>query len=122
MITLIFCLHRLPGMSRDEFQTYWRETHAPLVKSFAPVTGIKRYVQHHTFSHPALEGAITARGGPEAYDGVAQLSWESLEKMLAIRATPEARNAGRMMLEDEKKFIDLARSPIFFLKENIVVG
>lgn len=42
--------------------------------------------------------------------------------MLAIRATPEARNAGRVMLEDEKKFIDLTRSPIFFLKERVVVG
>ena len=31
MIKLTFCLRRLPHLTREEFQTYWREQHAPLV-------------------------------------------------------------------------------------------
>lgn len=122
MIHLIFCLHRLPTLSREEFQTYWRDQHAPLVRRLAPATGVLRYVQYHTFDHPALARTIAVRAGPEAYDGVAQLSWESLERMRVMSATPEARQAGRAMLEDERKFIDLERSPLFFLRENVVVG
>ncbi|MFT5776135.1 EthD domain-containing protein, partial [Hyphomonas sp.] len=30
MIKLSFCLRRLPHLSREDFQTYWREQHAPL--------------------------------------------------------------------------------------------
>ena len=31
MIKLVYCLRRKPGMTWDEFSTYWREVHAPLV-------------------------------------------------------------------------------------------
>ena len=33
MIKLTFCLVRLPHLSREAFQRYWFETHAPLVES-----------------------------------------------------------------------------------------
>ncbi|MGH7820684.1 MAG: EthD domain-containing protein [Candidatus Binatia bacterium] len=32
MVKLVFCLRRLPHLSRAEFQRYWRETHGPLVR------------------------------------------------------------------------------------------
>lgn len=122
MIHLIFCLHRLPSLTREQFQHHWREHHAPLVRRHAPAMGVLRYAQYHTFEHPALAKLATVRGGPAPYDGVAQLSWESLEHMLAVNATPEGRQAGQELLADEKRFIDLARSPIFFVRENVVVG
>ena len=31
MIKLTFCLHRLPHLSREDFQRYWFEKHAPLI-------------------------------------------------------------------------------------------
>jgi hypothetical protein len=30
MLKMIFCLRRLPHLSREGFQCYWREQHAPL--------------------------------------------------------------------------------------------
>jgi len=33
MLHLIFYLRRLPHLSREEFQHYWREHHAPLERS-----------------------------------------------------------------------------------------
>ena len=43
----------------------------------------------------------------------------SLEQCLAARG-PDAREAGRALLEDERRFIDLSRSPLFFADELLV--
>lgn len=121
MIKLTFCLRRLPHLSREAFQTYWRETHAPLVAKHAKTLGILRYVQAHT-GHDALNTAMQAsRGGPDAYDGVAELWFES-EAAMAANTSEAAAQAGAELLEDEKRFIDLANSPLWFNDENVVVG
>jgi uncharacterized protein (TIGR02118 family) len=121
VIKLTFCLRRLPHLSREEFQTYWRETHAPLVAKHAEVLGILRYVQNHT-AYDAMNGGMQAsRGGPEAYDGVAELWFES-EAAMAANTSEAAAKAGAELLADEKKFIDLANSPLWFGDEVEVVG
>ncbi|PCG14285.1 MULTISPECIES: EthD domain-containing protein [Sphingomonas] len=63
MIKMIFCLHRLPGLSREDFQLYWRERHAPLVQEVAPILRIRRYVQSHSFTHAAIAGRKTSSLG-----------------------------------------------------------
>jgi uncharacterized protein (TIGR02118 family) len=121
VIKLTFCLRRLPHLSREEFQRYWREQHAPLVARHSGVLGILRYVQCHT-GHDALNGAMQAsRGGPAAYDGVAELWFES-EEAMAANTSEAAAKAGAELLADEKKFIDLANSPLWFGDEFKVVG
>ena len=52
MIKLTFCLVRLPHLSREEFQAYWRGTHAPLVASVAGTLKIRRYVNVPTLMPP----------------------------------------------------------------------
>ncbi len=32
------------------------------------------------------------------------------------------RAAGQLLLEDERNFIDLARSPLWYSEENVVIG
>ena len=122
MIKLVFCLRRLPHLSRAEFQRYWRETHAPLVRRHAATLGIRRYVQTHT-DDDALNAMLQAsRGGPDAYDGVAELWWESAEALAAATDTPEGRAASAALLEDERRFIDLPRSPLWVAEEIPIVG
>ena len=122
MVKLVFCARRLPELSRDEFQRYWRETHGPLVRRHAAALRIRRYVQVHTLDHPMQDALRASRGGPEAYDGVAELWWDSLEDLAAAQADPAGRAAGRALLEDERRFIDLAHSPLFVGPEHAVVG
>ena len=50
------------------------------------------------------------------YDGVAELWWDK-EKELVEQSSEAAREAGAALLEDEKKFIDLGNSPIWFAYE-----
>jgi uncharacterized protein (TIGR02118 family) len=121
VIKLTFCLRRLPHLTREEFQAYWRETHAPLVAKHAEVLGILHYVQNYT-AHDAMNAGMQAsRGGPEAYDGVAELWFES-EEAMAANTSEAAAKAGAELLADEKKFIDLANSPLWFGDEFEVVG
>ena len=122
MIKLTFCLHRLPQLSRTEFQRYWHEHHAPLVAKNSAALRIRRYVQMHTTTTPFNDAIRTARNAPEGYDGVAELWWDSLDDIQAATGTPEGQAAGLELLEDERKFIDLSRSPLFFGDEKPIVG
>jgi uncharacterized protein (TIGR02118 family) len=121
MLKLVFCLRRLPRLSRAEFQRYWRETHAPLVRRHATALAIQRYVQLHTLDDPLNDALRASRGGPEPYDGIAELWWESRETLAAAIATPEGGRAGEELLADERRFIDLARSPLWVAEERPVI-
>jgi uncharacterized protein (TIGR02118 family) len=117
VIKLTFCLHRLPSLSREAFQTYWRERHAPLVAKHANILRIRRYVQTHALTVPFNEAIRAGRHAPEMYDGIAELWWDSLDDLAASGQSEEARAAGLELLEDERKFIDLARSPLWLNEE-----
>jgi uncharacterized protein (TIGR02118 family) len=121
MIKLTFCLHRLPQLSRDQFQKYWFDRHAPLVAKHREVLRIRRYVQMHSVTNGFNDVVRNSREAPEMYDGVAELWWDSLGDLLAPQ-TPEQQAAGQALLEDERKFIDLPRSPLFLGSERTIFG
>lgn len=119
MIRLVFLLRRQPHLSLAEFQTYWRDVHAPLVAKNATALGIQRYVQVHALDdetdarmHAQRDGVMEPR-----YDGVAELWWESEEDLAAASATEEGRRAGAELLADEARFIDLPASPLWLAHE-----
>ena len=122
MIKLVFALRRRPEMTLDEFQTYWRETHAPLVAERAEVLQIRRYVQVHTKDLPGLHAAFQKRNGgaPEPFDGVAELWFDSMDVMGGD--DPAVRQAQAELLADEANFIDLPNSPMWMSEEFEVVG
>jgi uncharacterized protein (TIGR02118 family) len=122
MIKLTFCLVRLPHLTREAFQSYWLEKHAPLVRSHAGVLGIRRYIQTHSADPAVSVDLRQSRGGPEQYDGVAQLWWDSFEDLAQRLSQPKAVEAGRALLEDEQKFIDLPRSPLWWGEEKVIIG
>ena len=122
MIKLTFCLIRQPRLTREAFQDYWLNKHAPLVKSHQQTLGIRRYVQLHS-ADPAVSADIRqSRGGPEQYDGVAQLWWDSFDDLAKRLTDPRGIEAGRQLLEDEQKFIDLPRSPLWWGEEKVIIG
>jgi uncharacterized protein (TIGR02118 family) len=120
VLKLTFCLRRLPTLSLVEFQDYWLSKHGPLVRSLQPALGMVRYVQLHRLPGDLADGMRRVCGAPEPYDGVAELWWESEETYRAARRNPEAREAGRELLEDEAKFIDLPRSPLWLNREEVI--
>ena len=122
MIKLTFCLVRLPHLTREAFQAYWYDTHAPLVASVAETLQIRRYVQLHSLPPEGSAGIRASRDAPPEFDGVAELWFDSLETLAENGRRPEAQAAGAMLLEDEKRFIDLPKSPLWWGQERVVVG
>lgn len=120
MIKLTFCLTRLPSLTLAQFQDHWLNKHAPLVASVKDVLRIKRYVQLHSLPEEVSAQIRESRGGPAQFDGVAQLWWESFEEMAKIPQDPRAVEAGRMLLEDEMRFIDLKHSPLWYGEEHVI--
>jgi uncharacterized protein (TIGR02118 family) len=122
MLKLVFCARRLPHLSRAAFQQYWRDTHGPLVRRHAAALRIRRYVQVHTLDTPINAALRASRGGPEEFDGVAELWWDGVEELQAAVQSPEGRAASAELLEDERRFIDLASSPLWVGAEHVLVG
>ena len=118
MIKLAFCMRRLPSISRDEFQDYWLNKHADLVMSFQPAIGFKRYVQFHGGYDKLSTKAAKFRNSPEPFDGIAELWWEDEQTMVKDSNTKEARAGFAALYEDEKHFIDMENSPMWYGTEH----
>lgn len=122
MIKLVFCLRKKADLTREEFQHYWREHHAPLVRSHAEALGIRRYVQLHSIDDAISMAVAGPRQPPAPFDGVAELWFDDLETLAALGQSEAAQAAGAALLDDERKFIDLERSPFFFAEEAVIIG
>ncbi len=116
LIKLTYCLRRKPGLSWEEFSRYWREVHAPLVRERGPALGIKRYVQVRTVQDAPLHERLRTRndGSPEPFDGIAELWYDPEDRGPGGEA---ASRAARELLEDDRNFIDLSASPIWYGEE-----
>jgi len=118
IVKLHFPLRHPTTMSFDEAQLYWRTGHGPLIRSHAEATGTLAYFQVHRFETP-LEAALREARGTvtEPYTGHAEAWFDRARQT----ATPESRAAGRAAVEDEKRFIDFARSAIWIGKEHVII-
>lgn len=108
MVKLIYCISKKPDMSVEQFQTYWREVHAPIAGA---IPGVRRYVQCHVVAE-----TYAGRTAP-GYDGAAELWFDSAAAMREAMSSPEVRAA----LDDEKNFIDHSRVASFVTTENVVI-
>lgn len=118
MIRITYLLRRRPELGLEEFQAYWRETHGPLVAGHATALRALRYVQVHTLGDAGNERLPGARGEMEPpYDGVAELWWESEDALRGVLESDAGRAAAAELLEDERRFIDLPRSPLWLSYE-----
>jgi uncharacterized protein (TIGR02118 family) len=117
MVKLVFCCRRRPELSLEEFQRYWLDRHGPLVRSLRrALPQMHRYVQSHTLATPLNEAIRASRGSGQAFDGITEVWFESLDA--AFSSSEEALAAAERLLEDERRFIDLASSSVFLTEEH----
>jgi hypothetical protein len=91
------------------------------VRRHSQTLGIERYVQSHAIDPELSRGLAAARDSPDPYDGVAEL-WFDLDVLAKLPANPERIQGGMALLEDERRFIDLPRSPIFLVEDHVIIG
>ena len=120
MIKFVMCLHRHPDMTRAEFQEYWPHKHAPLVQSLSKDHGARRYVQDHTVDSPVNDMLRESRGMIEAFDGVAEVWFDSEQAFIDAMSSEEGQKLGAILSEDESNFIDHSRSTAFLAREHEV--
>lgn len=90
MLKTSILMTRKDGMSVEEFQQYWKESHGPLA---ADVPGLRRYIQCHTIREDY--------DGPPEYDGVAELWWDDVAAFEQAAQTPEFQ----AVLADTQHFV-----------------
>ncbi|MGE5323359.1 MAG: EthD domain-containing protein [Actinomycetota bacterium] len=107
MIKLVYCITRKPGLTDEEFFSYWRNVHAPIG---ARIPGVRRFVQSRRISIPGdMHG--------HDYDGLVELWFENAESLFAARQSPEWKAS----TEDEANFIDHNRVAYFVSEEYTVI-
>lgn len=112
MIKLIVVIKRNTAMSPEEFHRYWRTEHAAKVRSIAATSRyIRRYVQAHTLD------AEYAAGNP-AYDGTAELWFDSVEDKNAFFSDPDYL---AIVAPDERIFANMDQTQFLVTNEESVI-
>jgi uncharacterized protein (TIGR02118 family) len=117
VIKIVMALRRRDDVAPEEFHRYWREEHGPLACRLLEPLNLRRYVQTHTLDTDLNSQLAAARGTFEAFDGVAELWWDSLEDFLTTLGSEDGQRANAELAEDEARFIDLERSSLFLAEE-----
>ncbi|HVA79788.1 MAG TPA: EthD domain-containing protein [Candidatus Binataceae bacterium] len=120
MIKLVYVIRKRADVSAEEFHDYWLHKHGPLVAKVAKAIHARKYVQSHTILPEVAAALSSSRGMAEAYDGITEVWWDSVEESRAGSSTPEGQEAGRLLRQDESKFIDFQRSTIFMTEEHLI--
>lgn len=113
MIRLEFVLKRSDQVSSEEFYEYWLNSHGPLVAKLQKALNIQKYIQLHPVNDELNNIFSEQRGTMPPYDGVAELWWNSKEDLAAALESSEGQTAAEELLQDEKKFIDHPKSPLW---------
>lgn len=106
MVKVIAIVKRKAGMSVEAFQEHWRTAHADVVRK---LPGLRRYTQSHTL-------ASGYRKREPAWDGIAELWFESTDVLRTLAGTPE--NAA--VQADEARFIDHAKMATILTEDHVI--
>src|SRR5437016_11954963 len=101
MVKFVMVIRRRADVAPEEFRRYWLEEHGPLARGLLEPLTLRRYVQVHTLDTPLNSLLAASRGTTEAFDGIAELWFDSLEAMLAAFSTEEGERANAALVEDE---------------------
>lgn len=112
-IKLVSCLHRLPNLTREEFQQHWSEYHASLMMR---VRHLREYVQYPTLgNNPMSRQKI---GSEPPFDGFEVTYWDSVERLREIvKSDPDYARAR----QDRTSFIDESRSFTALVDEKVII-
>ncbi len=118
MIKLVYIIRKRDDVSDKEFHDYWLTKHGPLVASVAKAIRARKCIQSHTILPEMAASMSASRKMAPIYEGLTEVWWDSVEDLTAGGSTPEGQEAGRSLLQDEAKFVDIARSTAFFTEEH----
>lgn len=108
-IRLFFGLRRLPALTRAAFQDYWLNHHADFGRRLIPP-----YSYHQIHNAAAADSVPGAALMPATYDGIVEVHFPDVAALVRQLSRADVAEGA---LEDEKNFIDHARSRFWAFRE-----
>ncbi|MGD9754409.1 MAG: EthD family reductase [Acidimicrobiia bacterium] len=105
MIKSMTWFKRRPGLTLEQFNEYWRTTHAGLAKQ---LPGLRRYRQNEV---------LPGRGGETLFDGAAETWFDDTNAMRTLVDT----DAYRTLMADEPNLMDLATRHEMLVDEHVII-
>jgi hypothetical protein len=117
-VKLIHNLKARPGISRTEFDEFLSRQHAPRVTALLGKRGLRKYeIDRQLGLDPAqFKGTLFEKGGVDAYAGLEEFWFDSLEDALAVGRDPAVRAA---LLESYGSFVDVPASHSMYVVERV---
>lgn len=116
MVKLMQCIRRRPNLGVDAFRVAW-EGYGERLREIAIELGAVRVTLSTTLETPLNDALAAARGSAPAFDGVAEIAWESGSTVVADAAQPATRARIARLRELQEEFADPGRSAFFFVHE-----
>lgn len=106
-VTMLFSIHRRPGMDVSEFHRWWEESHAPIA------------LRHHVGMWDYAQVSVVETLYGEPMDGFAVTQWPTLDDLLhRFSSGPEGTDALR---HDAAQFTDPTTLRRFLLDETVLL-
>ena len=108
MIKMMALLFKKPGLTDEEFKSYWKGKHGALAAKIIPE--LRKYTQSHFMKLPGskCEGDGFAEPGLMTWKGFAIFAWRQTA-------------AAQPLLEDEGKFLDRSKTVRYFVEEYFII-
>ena len=108
MIKSIALAHRKPGLTREEYNRYWKEQHAPLAARLIP--GVRKYVQNHFVEIPGFE---------YEGDGIVEMWYDNVESFKRSMEFIHSE-AGKELVIDGGKFAEMKPGGLWIVEEHVI--
>jgi uncharacterized protein (TIGR02118 family) len=121
VVKLIIVFSYRTDVPAAECQEHFRTQHAALIRKYADVLRIRRYVQSPRLGSDLIEAMAAGRGWSTAADAASELWWDGHDEMAAAFSSPEGQAAGAALAEDEAAFCDPATVVALLTEEHAIV-
>ena len=108
MIKSIALAHRKTGLTRDEYNKYWKEQHAPLAAKLIP--GVRKYVQNHFVDIPGMD---------YAGDGIVEMWYDDINSFNRAMEFIHS-DAGKELVADGTKFAEMKPGGLWIVEEHVI--
>ena len=108
MIKSIALAHRKTGLTREEYNRYWKEQHAPLATKLIP--GVRKYVQNHFIEIPEFE---------YEGDGIVEMWYDNVESFNRAMEFIHSE-AGKELVIDGDKFAEMKPGGLWIVEEHVI--
>lgn len=117
---ITYLLQGKAGMTDAEVHRTWHDDHGRLVRGLSEKVNMRKYIQSHTVEPDYARAVFSTRGVQAPLTGITEVWVDSPASLESGFDTAEGRQIGEVLIEDERRFIDLSRSRCFLSKEHVI--